>query len=114
MQQRQQLYLEMTHKAENQVWHLPTAKEPPTGRQWIEAFAKEMNVKPKTQLASRTMVKILGLFNPIMKEFVEMLYQYDRDYVFDSSKFEKMFNFNPTSYADGIKQIVKHLVIQKS
>ena len=48
-------------KAENQVWHLPTAKEPPTGRQWIEAFAKEMNVQPKTQLASRTMVKILGV-----------------------------------------------------
>jgi nucleoside-diphosphate-sugar epimerase len=94
-------------KAENQIWHLPTTKEPPTGRQWIEAFAKEMNVQPKTQLASRTMVKILGLFNPIMKEFVEMLYQYDRDYVFDSSKFEKMFNFNPTFYADGIKQIVK-------
>ena len=45
-------------KADNQVWHLPTAKEPPTGRQWIEAFAKEMNVQPKTQLASRTMVKI--------------------------------------------------------
>jgi nucleoside-diphosphate-sugar epimerase len=94
-------------RAENQVWQLPTAKEPPTGRQWIEAFAKEMNVQPKTQLASRTIVKILGLFNPIMKEFVEMLYQYDRDYVFDSSKFEKMFNINPTSYADGIKQIVK-------
>jgi len=93
--------------AENQVWHLPTAKEPPTGRQWIEAFAKEMGVQPKIQLASRTMVKLLGLFNPIMKEFVEMLYQYDRDYVFDSSKFEKMFNFNPTSYVDGIKQIVK-------
>jgi len=94
-------------KGENQIWHLPTAKEPPTGRQWIEAFAKEMNVQPKTQLASRTMVKIFGLFNPIMKEFVEMLYQYDRDYIFDSSKFEKMFNFNPTFYADGIKQIVK-------
>ena len=33
----------------------------------------------------------------------EMLYQYDSDYLFDSSKFEKKFNFKPTSYADGIK-----------
>lgn len=93
-------------EAYGQVWHLPTAKDPPTGRQWIDAFAKEMNVKPKTQLASRTMVKILGLFNPIMKEFVEMLYQYDRDYVFDSSKSEKAFGQMPTSYAEGIKQVV--------
>ena len=97
-------------KAEKKVWHLPTAKEPPTGRQWIEAFAKEMGVQPKIQLASRTMVKLLGLFNPMMKEFVEMLYQYDRDYVFDSSKFEKAFNFQPTPYADGIKEIVKQTI----
>jgi nucleoside-diphosphate-sugar epimerase len=101
-------------KADNQVWHLPTAKEPPTGKQWIGAFAKEMNVQPKTQLASRMMVKILGLFNPIMKEFVEMLYQYDQDYVFDSSKFEKTFNFQPTPYTDGIKEIVKQGSLKKS
>ena len=46
-----------------------------------------------------------------MKEFVEMLYQYDRDYVFDSSKFEKAFNFQPTPYAEGIREIVKQGVI---
>jgi nucleoside-diphosphate-sugar epimerase len=94
-------------KADNQVWHLPTAKNSPTGRQWVEEFAEEMNIKPTVLLASRTMVKILGLFNPVMKEFVEMLYQYDRDYEFVSSKFESAFNFIPTSYTFGIKQIVK-------
>jgi nucleoside-diphosphate-sugar epimerase len=94
-------------RADGQVWHLPTAKDPLTGRQWIEAFAKEMNVQPKMQLASRSIVKIMGWFNPIMKEFVEMLYQYDRDYILDSSKFEKTFNFKPTAYSDGIKEIVK-------
>jgi hypothetical protein len=36
-----------------------------------------------------------------------MLYQYDRDYVFDSSKFEERFNFEPTSYTDGISRIVE-------
>lgn len=41
-----------------------------------------------------------------MKESVEMVYQYDRDYVFDSTKFEKEFGVNPTSYADGISEIV--------
>jgi hypothetical protein len=33
-----------------------------------------------------------------------MLYQYDRDYIFDSSKFEKEFNFTPTPYKEGIHQ----------
>jgi hypothetical protein len=42
-----------------------------------------------------------------MKESVEMLYQYDRDYVFDSSKFEKAFDFIPTPYDLGIKKIIE-------
>ena len=52
------------------------------------------------------MVRILGLFMPIMKEMVEMMYQYENDYVFDSSRFEKKFKMTPTPYADGVKEIV--------
>ncbi|GAB3012660.1 SDR family oxidoreductase [Cyclobacterium sediminis] len=96
-----------TEKAYGEVWHLPTASAPYTGKQWIEKIAKELKTEPKTQLAPKFLVKVMGLFNSIMKESVEMLYQYDRDYVFDSSKFEKTFNFTPTSYDLGIKKIVE-------
>jgi len=34
------------------------------------------------------------------------LYQYDRDYVFDSGKFENTFDMRPTPYEEGIEQIV--------
>jgi len=91
----------------NQIWHLPTAKNPPTGKEWVEAIAGELGVKPKFQVATKFMVKVLGLFVPIMKEMVEMMYQNDRDYVFDSSKFEKQFNFKPTLYEDGIKEMIR-------
>ena len=77
-----------------------------TGREWIEAIATEMEVKPKYQVIPKFMVQIMGLFVPIMKEMVEMLYQYNRDYVFDSSKFEKRFDFKPTPYLAGIREIV--------
>jgi nucleoside-diphosphate-sugar epimerase len=96
-----------TQDAYNQVWHLPTAKNPLTGKEWIEAVAKEMGVEPKYQVVPKFLVRILGLFVPIMKEMVEMMYQYDRDYVFDSSKFERRFDFKPTPYLEGIKEIVK-------
>jgi len=96
-----------TDDAYNQVWHLPTASNPLTGRQWIETIAKAMKVDPKSQLATKFIVRIMGLFIPIMREMPEMLYQYDRDYVFDSSKFEKRFGIHPTSYDDGIAEIVK-------
>ena len=35
-----------------------------------------------------------------------MMYQYDRDYYFDSSKFDKRFNFKTTPYQDGVKLVV--------
>lgn len=96
-----------TETAYGQVWHLPTASNPLTGKQWIERIAEKLNVKPKYQVAPKFLVQILGLFMPIMKETVEMLYQYNRDYIFDSSKFEKEFNFKPTTYDEGIDIIVK-------
>jgi nucleoside-diphosphate-sugar epimerase len=96
-----------TEDAFNQVWHLPTAANPLTGKEWIETIAKEMGVIPKYQAAPKCIVRIIGLFVPIMKEMVEMMYQYDRDYVFDSGKFEKRFNFKPTPYSEGIKKIVE-------
>jgi len=96
-----------TNDAYDQVWHLPTADNPLTARELIEVIAGEMAVKPRFQVAPKFLVRIMGLFVPIMKELVEMLYQYDRDYVFDSNKFEQRFNFKPTPYLEGIKQIVK-------
>lgn len=96
-----------TDSAYGQVWHLPTAPNPLTGKQWIEKVAKKLNVNPKYQVAPKFIVRIMGLFMPIMRESVEMLYQYDRDYIFDSGKFEKEFNFKPTSYDKGIDIIFK-------
>jgi len=91
----------------NQVWHLPTAANPMTGKEWIEAIAAEMGVKPRYQVATKLIVKAMGLFVPVMREMPEMMYQYDRDYQFSSSKFERRFEFKPLPYAEGISEIVK-------
>jgi len=66
-----------------------------------------LNVEPKFQVAGKTLVRIIGLFTPIMRELVEMLYQYDREYIFDSSKFEKEFGLEPTPYQEGMKITLK-------
>jgi len=95
-----------TPDAFNQVWHLPTATNPPTGKAWVELFAKELGATPKVKAFPKWMVKLMGIFIPIMKEMIEMFYQYDRDYVFNSSKFEERFNTKATSYEEGIKEIV--------
>jgi nucleoside-diphosphate-sugar epimerase len=87
-------------------WHLPTAPDPYTGKEWIKTIASELGAKPRYQVAGKPMVKILGLFNPMMRELSEMIYQYDRDYVFSSAKFESRFDMKPTPYLDGIREII--------
>lgn len=96
-----------TRDAFNDTWHLPTAKDPLTGKEWVELFAREFGVKPKYRVVGKTMVRLIGLFVPAMRESVEMLYQYDKDYVFNSDKFEQRFSFRPTPYAEGVKQIIE-------
>jgi nucleoside-diphosphate-sugar epimerase len=96
-----------TPTAYNQVWHLPTDPNTLTGKQMISLFASEMNSSEKTSVMSLRLLKVLGWFVPFLKEIQEMHYLYDRDYVFDSSKFNKHFNFNTTPYRQGAKETIE-------
>ena len=93
-----------TASAYNRVWHLPTDRNAMTGKQFVEAVAAAYIKKPKYMVLKKWMIELTGLFNPVINEFVEMLYQYEYDYLFDSSDFENKF-FKATDYYSGIKQI---------
>lgn len=95
-----------TPEAYNQVWHLPTDRNALTGKEYVSIFARETKTRDKLMVVPPWMIKAMGLFVPTMKELPEMMYQYDRDYLFNSAKFEKRFNFKPTPYLEGIKQTI--------
>ena len=95
--------------AYGQVWHLPTSDARLTGKDWINLFANEMGVEPKISILPDWMLAILGLFIPILKEMKEMSYQYDRDYFFNSNKFNNRFGYKPISPDEGVKKLVKEL-----
>ena len=94
-----------TKSAYNQIWHLPTDRNVLTGREFIEKVAEAYHVKPKYSIMRKWTLKMAALFNPLAKESLEMLYQNEFDYLFDSTKFEKAF-FKATSYQAGIDHIV--------
>jgi nucleoside-diphosphate-sugar epimerase len=96
-----------TPDACNQVWNLPTDRHTLTGEEWIDLFAREMGKPNKHRLMPAWMVKTASMFVPLFAELYEMRYQFDRDFFFDSSKFEKRFNFVPTTYQDGVRNIVR-------
>lgn len=95
-----------TPSAYNQTWHLPTAESPPTAREWIDMAAEMMQAKARIQLLTPFIASVMGIFIPVMKEVKEMMYQYQSDYVFVSDKFNKAFNFTPTSPKEGLRQVI--------
>lgn len=98
-----------TPDAYGEVWHLPTDRTPMTGKEWIKLLAKEMGVEPRYSVLPDWLLAILSLFVPILKEIKDVGYQYDRHYLFDSSKFEQKFNFRPTKPELAIKELVQVL-----
>lgn len=87
----------------NQAWHLPTASDPLTGSAFIAAAAEALGKASKYTVLPKWMIRLGGLFDKTTAELYEMLYQYEANYIFDSSKFEKAYHFQPVSYGEGIK-----------
>ncbi len=92
-----------------QVWHLPTAHPALTGRELVALAARELGVAPRLTVTPGWLVRAGGAFSTLLRELGEMLYQNDRDYLFDSSKFERRFAFAPTTYEEGIRASVRAL-----
>ncbi|MBO9632872.1 MAG: NAD-dependent epimerase/dehydratase family protein [Chitinophagaceae bacterium] len=98
-----------TASAYNQVWHLPTSSERLTGKDFITKAAALKGVKASYFVLNTFLLSLAGLFNRTIKELVEMQYQNNQDYFFDSQKFCKAFGFTPTSYENGMKEVLKAL-----
>jgi nucleoside-diphosphate-sugar epimerase len=91
-------------EAYGQTWHLPTTKEPLTGADFVR-LACDLAGRPfKLQVAPRWLLRLMGIFMPVLRENDEMMYQFEYDYRFDSSKIESAFGFQPTPYRQGINE----------
>ena len=96
-----------TPAAFGQVWHALTSKEPMTGEQYVR-IACELSGRPYgIQVAPRWMLSLMGVFVPVLRENMEMLYQFEDDYRFDSSKVERALDLTATTYRDGIAATLK-------
>jgi nucleoside-diphosphate-sugar epimerase len=92
-------------EALGQVWHIPSP-ETVTTREFLKSVFEEAGHKPKIQAAPRILVKILGKFNPLMRELQEILYQFEEPFVMDHAKFAEAFGFQPTPLKTAVKETV--------
>lgn len=96
--------LATTDEAYGQIWHLPTADQTLTGKQFVTETAKHIGTSDKIFVLPKWLLRTIGLFNPFIREMNELNYQDEYPFEFDSSKFNKAFPFKPTSYEEGIKK----------
>jgi nucleoside-diphosphate-sugar epimerase len=79
-----------------QVWICPSVG-PASAREMAEGLAKVANKTVKVGSLPSFLLKVLGLFDPMIREVHEMLYQFDRDFTLDASKFEARFGWKATA-----------------
>lgn len=92
-------------EAPGQVWHVPN---PPalTQRELMTLFCEEIGQPPKMSGTSRLMMWFGGLFIPEARESVEMMYQFEKPFVVDSSKFTRAFGDIATPHREAVKATV--------
>jgi hypothetical protein len=78
-----------------------------TGEQYVRT-ACELSGRPYAlQVVPRWVLFLMGIFVPVVRENMEMLYQFEHDYRFDSSKVERALRLTATVYRDGIAATLK-------
>lgn len=92
-------------QALGEVWHIPTAQAL-TGRQYIALASQAAGVPAKPLAVPRMLLAVLGLTNPVVRESVEMFYEFSEPYLFDGSKFTRAFGGTPTPHDDALRQTV--------
>jgi len=82
-------------EALGEVWHIPSA-ETVTTRTFIEMVFEQVRRPARLQTVPRPMISLLGIFIPPMRAVKETLYQSERPWVVDHSKFARAFGSRPT------------------
>jgi nucleoside-diphosphate-sugar epimerase len=92
-------------EALGEIWHLPAA-EPLTGRQFLELVFETIGRPRRIGLLTRPMMRLASVFSPTIREVVEVLYQFERPFVVDASKFVRAFGRQVTPHQEAVRQVV--------
>jgi nucleoside-diphosphate-sugar epimerase len=93
-------------EALGQAWHLPSP-ETLTTRQFVEMIFEEAGKPARVQAAPKILLRAIGLFNPGIRETIEMLYEFEEPFVVDHSKFEQAFGEQATPLREAIRGTVR-------
>jgi nucleoside-diphosphate-sugar epimerase len=91
-------------------WHVPS-NEPKTQREVVSDIAQELGVQnPKISMVPPAVEKLLGLFNPIIRELRNSSYQFNEPFIMSDENSRESFGLNPKPWNFVIKDLVAKYV----
>ncbi len=93
-------------EALGRAWHAPS-NPPLTQTEYLALVESAVGKPVKAMNAGFLMLSLIGLFDPMVKETVEMLYEFTRPFVMDSSDFTKTFGIEATPMARAVRETVE-------
>jgi len=100
-------------RAIGQVWHLP-GPETVTTRALLDLVSGEVGHPVAVRSVPKPVMRALGVFNPTMRELVEMTYEFDEPFVLDTTKYESTFGAGGTPLLAAVTETVIWYKAQRS
>jgi nucleoside-diphosphate-sugar epimerase len=93
-------------EALGQAWHVPNDQPAVTQRQFAALIFEALGQPPRTSSMGSLMMRLGGLFVPAARETVEMMYEFEKPFVVDSGKFERVFGMKATPLREAVQATV--------
>jgi nucleoside-diphosphate-sugar epimerase len=88
------------------VWHLP-GPETVTTQELLGLVADDVGHPVGVRVLPKFAVRALGVFNPTIRELVELSYEFEQPFVLDTSKYESTFGSSATPLKVAVTATVK-------
>jgi nucleoside-diphosphate-sugar epimerase len=92
-------------EAMGEVWHVPNA-EPVTMRRFVQMVFEAAGQPPRLRAVPRWGIALAAVVNRTLRAVREQLYQSERPWVVDSTKFERAFGWRATSLPEAVAATV--------
>jgi len=89
-----------------QAWHIPNPKTV-TQKEFIECIGEVMGKDLGVTVPPKIILRLMGVFVKPVGEVIEMVYEFEGDFVVDTSKFEAKFGDIATPLEDAIRETVE-------
>ncbi|MFN8373803.1 MAG: NAD-dependent epimerase/dehydratase family protein [Anaerolineae bacterium] len=95
-------------EALGQWWHVPSSA-PVTQAQLIQIVSEEVGQPVKAMVGTTPILWLMGFTNRNVRELVEMMYEWNKPFIMDSSKAERTFGLTATPLRQAVRDTLAWL-----